>query len=627
MDIWFNPVRELDALLRAVAPAAGFGDEPFDPEIRPADPRFGDFQANGVLARAKALKKNPRALATALVENITAGGALDGAFVAVEIAGPGFINFRLTPAFLDAWLARYADADAFSAGAAALYAGRRVVIDYPSPNTAKQMHVGHLRPMVIGEAIARLLQFCGADLIRDNHIGDWGTNFGVLIWAIKNLHTGGTGAAGTLTLEALEDLYKRGSAATKADPAALDAARAELVKLQTGDPENLALWERIVATSNSAFQEMYDLLGVHPDVTLGESFYRDKVGRVYEELLRDGLAEESDGALVVWHDEHPRFSRNAEPSQPFIVRKKDGGSNYAGTDLATLLYRVEHYHADECVYVTDGRQQDHFQQLFLTAEKWFRAEKRPLPVLRHVWFGTILGEDGRAIKTKSGDPVRLKTLLDEAVERAAALTAEKNPDLPAAEREHVARTVGIAAVRYADLSQNRTLDYTFSWKKLLAFDGNTAPYLLYAVARIRSIFRKAGEQGAGSGEQEGSAGEEGQRDKGKGQKAATGGAADADSLPAPCSPSALETPAELALARKLVAFPAALAQACEELRPHHLCAYLFDLAGAYSTFNNADKVLVDDAPVRARRLRLCDRTATALTIGLRLLGIEPLERM
>ncbi|MDR2862682.1 MAG: arginine--tRNA ligase [Puniceicoccales bacterium] len=592
MEIWFNPARELDTLLRATAAVTPGFTGPFNPEMRPAEPRYGDFQANGILACAKAAKANPRALATALVATLKASGKLDDALVAVDIAGPGFINFKLTPRFLDAWLARYADASAFQSGASAFYAGKKVIIDYPSANTAKQMHVGHLRPMVIGEAIARLLQFCGADLVRDNHIGDWGTNFGVLILAIKRSGYA-LDNAGEAALEDLERLYKEGSALTKSDPAALDAARAELIKLQTGDPENTALWQRIVAVSNAACQEMYDLLGVKPDVTLGESFYRDKVARIYAELTAAGLAEESEGALVVWHDGHPRFSRTSEPSQPFIVRKKDGGSNYASTDLATLLYRVEHFHADECIYVTDGRQQDHFQQLFLTAQKWFDATGRKLPALRHVWFGTILGEDGRAMKTKSGDSVRLKALLQKATDEAFAIVSTKNPDSPEAERWQIARTVGIGAVRYADLCQNRTLDYTFSLSKLLAFDGNTAPYLLYAVARIHSIFRKAG-LAFGEGTQ---------------------------------GASPLETDAEIALARKLLDFPVALEQACAELRPHFLCTCLFELAGAYSSFNNADKVLVDEPAVRARRLMLCARAATALSVGLRLLGIEPLERM
>ncbi|MDR2512957.1 MAG: arginine--tRNA ligase [Puniceicoccales bacterium] len=593
MEIWFNPARELELLLHTTAGnTPGFGDQPFDPEIRPSDPRFGDYQANGILAHAKATRANPRALAATLVEALKKDGSLDDALISIEIAGPGFINFQLKPAFLDAWLTRYANVEAFRSECATLYAGRKIIVDYPSPNTAKQMHVGHLRPMVIGEAIARMLQFCGAKLVRDNHIGDWGTNFGILIFAIKHENAANSlDSDPTTALEILEQLYKKGSALAKDNPAMMEAARQELVNLQTGDPENTALWQRIVAISNAAFQQTYEQLGIRPDITLGESFYRDKVERVYTELHDCQLAEESDGALVVWHDEHPRFARNSERPQPFIVRKKDGSSNYASTDLATILYRTEHFQADECIYITDGRQQDHFQQLFLTAEKWFHATGRRLPSLRHVWFGTILGEDGRAIKTKSGDPVRLKTLLHEAATRATVIIDEKNPGLPEDERQHIAHTVGIAAIRYADLSQNRTLDYAFSWEKLLAFDGNTAPYLLYAVARIHSIFRKAA-------------------------------AGDAATPPAP-----LETTPEVALARKLTVFPSALVQACTELRPHFLCTYLYELAGAYSTFNNADKVLVDEPTVRARRLRLCARTVAVLSTGMRLLGIEPLERM
>lgn len=590
MRIAFNPARELDGLVRRVASATpGFGGE-FHPEIKPADPRHGDYQANGVLPFAKAAKANPRALATALLDALKASPEFDAAHISAEIAGPGFINFKLTPAYYAAWLAKYGDESSLRAGAAELYHGKKVVIDYPSPNTAKQMHVGHLRPMVVGEAVARLLAFCGADLVRDNHIGDWGTNFGTLILAIKR--TGYTlDPANDNALEELEGLYKTGSAWIKADPADGDASRAELVKLQNGDPENLALWEKIVAVSNAACERVYARLGVKPDVTLGESFYRDKVDRVYAELTDIGLAEMSEGALVVWHDEVPRWNRDG--GTPFLIRKKDGASNYASTDLATILYRKEHFKADECVIVTDGRQQEHFAQLFATAKKWFDKKGYELPSLRHVWFGTILGEDGKAIKTKSGDPIRLKQLLDEAEERAFAIVTAKNPDVPESERRAIARTVGIAAIRYADLVQNRTLDYTFSWDKLLAFEGNTAPYLLYAVARIRSIFRKldlapgAGENGA----------------------------------------SAPETPQEISLARKLVNFSGAVDAACAELLPHILCTYLYELAGEFSSFYAADKVAVDDPAVRARRLRLCARTLATLEAGLRLLGIEPLERM
>lgn len=592
MSVWFNPARELDALLRKAAeavPALGAG---FNPELKPSDPRHADFQANGVLAAAKQAKANPRALATALVEAVRAQGGLDDKTVQMEVAGPGFINFKLTPAALGAWLREYRDESKWRAGAARLMGGRKVVIDYPSPNTAKQMHVGHLRPIVIGEAVARLIEFCGADLVRDNHIGDWGTNFGILILAIRRAGFQ-LDAKSPWALEDLERLYKEGSAATKADPALMDAARAELAKLQSGDPANTALWKEIVEVSNAACQRIYDQFGLKTDVILGESFYRDKVDQVYAELAKHGLAEESEGALVVWHDEEPRFSRDAETKMPFIVRKKDGSSNYASTDLATLLYRAEHFKADEIVYVTDGRQQDHFQQLFLTGAKWFKASGRKLPRLRHVWFGTILGEDGKAIKTKSGEPVRLQELIDQAEKLAFEAVTTKNPELPEAERKAIGKAIGVAAMRYADLSSSRTMDYTFSWGKLLAFEGNTAPYLMYAVVRVRSIFRKGG-LAVGQGEE---------------------GATDP------------ETPAEIALARKLLAFTAALDQALEELRPHHLCTYLHELAAAYGTFYAADSVIVDDPAVKARRLMLCARTCAVMETGLRLLGIEPVERM
>ena len=592
MSVWFNPARELDALLRKVAPSVPGLDATFQPELRSSDPRHADFQCNGAIAAAKKAKANPRALATALVDAVKATGELDETLIQVEVAGPGFINFKLTPKALGSWLREYRDESKWRAGAARIMGGRKVVIDYPSPNTAKQMHVGHLRPIVIGEAVARLVEFCGAELVRDNHIGDWGTNFGILILAIKRAGFE-LDAKSPTALEDLERLYKEGSVLTKADPAQLDAARAELARLQQGDAASMALWTAIVAVSNAACQRIYDQFGLKTDVILGESFYRDKVDQVYSELQSAGLAEESEGALVMWCDEEPRFSRHAETKMPFIVRKKDGSSNYASTDLATLLYRTEHFKADEVIYVTDGRQQDHFQQLFLNGAKWFNATNRKLPRLRHVWFGTILGEDGKAIKTKSGDPVRLQALIDEATERAYTAVTEKNPDLPEVERRAIAKSIGVAALRYVDLSSNRTMDYSFSWTKLLAFEGNTAPYLMYAVVRVRSIFRKNGIE------------------PGQGEAGAT-------------DP---ETPTEIALARKLLGFTAALDLALEDLRPHHLCTYLHELAAVYGAFYAADSVLVDDPAVKARRLMLCARTTSIMECGLRLLGIEPVERM
>ncbi|MGA2053404.1 MAG: arginine--tRNA ligase [Opitutales bacterium] len=590
MEIWFHPARELDRALRAAAAQVPGFDADFAPDVRTADLRHGDFQANGVLPFAKARKQNPRAAAAALVAALPATGVLDPALVQIEVAGPGFINFRFTPAFLLAWLQRYRDETAFRAAAGALHRGHTLVADYPSPNTAKQMHVGHLRPMVIGEAISRLLQFCGARVIRDNHIGDWGTNFGVLILALKQ--SGETlDPDPEAALEQLDRIYKAGAAkAQDRNSDYSDAARQELVKLQNGDPENTRLWEQIIAVSNRSAEAVYRLLGITTEHTLGESFYRDKVDRIYRELAEAKLAQESEGALVVFHPEHPRFKE-----QPFIIRKSDGASNYASTDLATVLHRVEHFHADEIVYFTDGRQRDHFEQLFLTIEKWFRALGRPVPHLRHVWWGTILGEDGRAIKTKSGESLKLLDVLAEAQARALAIVTEKNPDLPEVEKHAIARAVGLGAVKYADLRQDRTSDYVFAWDKLLALEGNTAPYLLYAVARVYSIFRKAG--------------------------------VPMDDPAREAAASVFETPTEIALARKLFAFPAVLEATLADLRPHILGTYLYELAGEFSAFFSADRVIGSDQAIQARRLLLCARTLRTVETGLHLLGLETLERM
>jgi arginyl-tRNA synthetase len=596
MHVSFDLAAELDAVLQAAATAAGLPDAAaFAPEVRTSDPRHGDFQANGVLGFAKARKLNPRATAEQILAAVPAEVRTR---FAVNIAGPGFINFTLQPAALLAWLQAHDSAAQLQAGAAARpsaavaarggHAGQTWVVDFSSPNTAKQMHVGHLRSAVIGEAICRLLAFTGARVIRDNHLGDWGTQFGKLIYGYKRWAD--PAALATEPIEELERIYKLAHDATPDGSPALEEARRELVKLQQGDPENVALWQKFSDVSLATFQQIYDRLGITFDHHLGESFYNDKVERIYRELTECKLAETSEGALVVFHPEHPRFK-----TQPFIVRKADGASNYASTDLATALYRTEHFQADGIVILTDFRQADHFEQLFLTVRKWFGASGRRVPELHHVAFGAVTGEDGKALKTRSGDVIKLKALLDEAVDRAYAIVQEKNPDLPEAERREIARVVGLGAVKYADLSQNRSSNYLFSWDKMLALDGNTAPYLLYAVARIHSIFRRAGATPAAL-------------------------TATADATPP-------ETATEIALARKIVKFPDALRQAVESLRPHYLCLYLFELAGDYSAFNNADKVLVDDPAVRTRRLLLCARTLLVLETGLHLLGLETLERM
>ncbi len=586
MDVNFNSVRELEGHLRSAARELGWGED-YAPEIKGADARFGDLQSNGVLPYAKGQKTNPRALAESLLQALQDTAGFDSSLYETSVAGPGFINFRFTPAYLLRWLQAYYTEEKLQAGAGGIRKGEKVVVDYSSPNTAKEMHVGHLRSAIIGEAVCRLLEFCGAEVLRDNHIGDWGTQFGMLIWAVKQENYD-LDDPGPDALREIEALYKKGSTAYRENEDTAKEIRGELVKLQHGEAENTRIWTRITEISWSAFTEIYDRLGIHFDTVLGESFYRDKVENIYGELSGCDLAVESEGALVVFHPEHPRFKE-----QPFIIRKQDGASNYATTDLATVLHRYEEFKANEVLYVVDFRQGDHFEQLFLTVEKWFKATGRAVPYLKHISFGTVKGEDGKAIKTKSGASIKLKDLLNEAVERARTVVEEKNPDFEEAHKERIAEVVGVGAVKYVDLSQNRTSDYVFSWPRMLALEGNTAPYLLYAVARIHSIFRKA------------------EVEPGTGEEAA----------------SDFETETELALARKLAAFPLALEQTLSDLRPHLLSNYLYELTASFSAFYYADRVLVDEAGTKARRLILCHRTLLVLEKGLHLLGLETLERM
>jgi arginyl-tRNA synthetase len=583
MSLPFNLASHLDSALRTAATQLGLTERGFQPEVRVADPAHGDFQSNGALAFAKREKQNPRAVAQQIVDQLA---SLHSDFE-LTLAGPGFINFRLKPASLLAWLQAYGSEQQLQSGAAGARAGQTWVIDYSSPNTAKQMHVGHLRSAVIGESISRLLAFSGAKVIRDNHLGDWGTQFGKLIYGYKRWAD--QNALATDAIEELERVYKLGHAATPDGSPELDEARRELVKLQNGDAENVALWQKFSDVSLAAFQEIYTRLGITFDHNLGESFYNDKVERIYGELADTKLSEISEGAQVVFHPEHPRFK-----TQPFLIRKADGASNYASTDLATALYRVEHFNADGIVVVTDFRQSDHFEQLFLTVRKWFEAKGYRLPELHHVTFGAVTGEDGKALKTRDGGTIKLKALLDEAEERAFTLVSEKSPDLSETERRDIARVVGVSSVQYADLSQNRSSNYVFSWEKMLSLEGNTAPYLLYAVTRVRSIFRKAGLDPA---------------------------------HPPVSEASAPETTQEINLARKLAKFPDAVHLATNTLRPHFLSLYLYELAGDYSTFYAADKVIVEDPAVRARRLLLCHRTLVTLETGLHLMGLRTLERM
>jgi arginyl-tRNA synthetase len=587
MDISLDIREQIsDIVKRVSSDLEGFG-EAFEPDVRLADPRHGDFQVNGVLPWAKLHKTNPRELGIKLLERLNEFGSSDCPWQSIEIAGPGFLNFTIRKDYLKSWLISYLDTAMIADAAKHTLSGKRILVDFSSPNTAKQMHVGHIRSTVIGDSICRILEFCGAEVIRDNHIGDWGTQFGILIMVIKRKGVDLELLQGD-RIEQLEELYREGSELAKNDPTALDEARQELVLLQKEDERNFKIWERIVQISYDEFQKIYDRLDVKFDVVLGESFYRDKVERVYRELREDGIAVESDGAWVVFHPEHSRFA-----TQPFIIRKSDGASNYATTDLATALHRSEEFKAGEIINITDSRQKDHFEQLELTVNKWFSKRGLPLPCMRHVTFGTILGKDGKAIKTRSGKSVKLRELLDEAVDRAREITIQKNPSLNSEELENAAVTIGLAAVRYADLSQNRSSDYQFDWDKMLAFEGNTAPYLLYVVARINGIFRKLGDVSKMGVE----------------------------------NFAELETIEELELAKKLTQFPIVLKQTLDDLRPHSICGYLYELCGSFNSFYHANTVINENLPIQNKRLLLCKVTLQLLKTGLNLVGIQTLEKM
>ncbi|MDQ8185436.1 arginine--tRNA ligase [Pelagicoccus sp. SDUM812002] len=593
MQEWFDLAKKLDSLVREAAASSGLEDS-FTADIRSADPRFGDLQANGALPYAKRNKINPRQIAQAIVEKLQANQEL--ATVAdLSIAGPGFINFSLKPDFLQTWLTTFSGSEQLGQAAAHLQKDEVVVVDYSSPNTAKQMHIGHLRSLIIGESICKLLEFCGAKVIRDNHIGDWGTAYGRLFYAYKrfldeeNLRANPLGE--------LERLYKLGSQLASEDEEVVTESREELVKLQGEDPESMKLWETVNTHSIDGIKQVYELFDITFDHYLGESFYRNMVEQIYKELEETGLGEKSEGAWVVFHPEHKRFA-----TQPFMYRKSDGASNYATTDLATMLYRTEHFNASSIIIETDFRQKDHFEQLELTTKKWFEKTGRTFPKFSHVFHGTIMGENGKAMASRSGDPVLLKDLIAEAIQRAGKLIREKNAEkvekgqAPLSEEDiaAAAKVIGTSSIRYAELSQNRTSDYVFAWDKLLSFEGNTAPYLLYAATRIKSIFRNFEPT-------------------------------ELENLAS--TASTIETAEELALARKILGFVGVLQQTIETLRPHLLCTYLFELAGSYSSFYNANKVIVPEKDIQSRRLMLCQRTLDVLETGLSLLGIPTLERM
>jgi arginyl-tRNA synthetase len=568
--------------------------------VRPCpDPKFGDYQTNALMALAKARKMNPRQLATDVVAKLDVSSWCEP----VEVAGAGFLNFRLKPeALAQALLSAAQGQHLFFTKAAS---PRTIVIDFSSPNVAKPMHVGHIRSTGIGDSLQRVLRLLGHRVITDNHIGDWGTQFGMLLLGWKELLD--RAALDREPIAEMERLYKAVSAQCENDPARREQARQELVKLQAGDTDNLAIWREMIRLSQAQFDSIYGRLGVKFDHTLGESFYNPWLGGVVTNLLERGIARESEGAIGVFSDgtippkEDPFLvNRDGEwLPDPALVRKSDGGFNYMTTDLATIDYRLKTWSPEEIIYVVDDRQAPHFRKLFLAFSRW-QPDATKKVKLRHVGFGKILGDDGKPFKTRSGDTVKLADLLDEAEQRALAVVKAKQLERAEPERTpesswpEIARVVGIGAVKYADLLPNRQSDYVFSWDKMLALNGNTAPYLQYAYARIRSIFRKA--------------------------QMADGWLSEIGSID-------LAAPEEQALARHLLNFGLILEGVAEECRPNFLCNYLYDLSGHFARFYEACPVLKAQGAERNTRLVLCELTGRVLKQGLEALGIEVLEQM
>lgn len=549
-----------------------------------SDAKHGDYQVNGVLPLAKEQKKNPRELATA-VANVLRNRHAD-LFAHVEVAGPGFINLRIHPTWMsNALSAQLRDTE--RDGVPVVDKRERIVVDFSSPNIAKQMHVGHLRSTIIGDAIVRLLRFQGHDVIGDNHIGDWGTQFGLLIVGMRRW--GSEEALAKEPVEELERVYKLASNAAKEDAALAEEARAELAKLQTGDKANYELWKHFIDVSRTSLDRTYGLLGVQFDEWLGESAYNDMLPGVAKMLVDQNIAREDEGALCVFFAEHENAPADLRKvKEPFIVRKKDGAFLYSTTDIATILYRRDRFHADRSIYVVDVRQSLHFKQLFAVSQMLGIKMN-----LSHVGFGTVLGADGKPLKTRDGTPVTLASLLKEAVDRALARIREEGLDVPESDLESVAQAVGVGAVKYADLRQNRISDYQFDWDKMISFKGNAGPYIQYAYARIRSIFRKG----------------------------------DFDFASFLNAKLELNDPAEVALGRQLLRFADNVYQAADGSLPHLICDHLYELSRLYSTFYEACPVLRAEPAVRDSRLALSALCARQLTRGLGLLGIQAIERM
>jgi arginyl-tRNA synthetase len=618
----------LDLCFPEQAAAARAAGRPLDPQLVAASkPEFGDFQANGALALAKPLGLKPRAIAEQIAACLQADPAFTALCLKPEIAGPGFLNLRLRPEALAAEVAaRLADPrlgvplagiaaaldSAAPEGEASGEAGpvapaEPVIVDFSSPNIAKEMHVGHLRSTIIGDALARVLEFRGHQVLRLNHVGDWGTQFGMLITHLKQVAPQALTTADAVDLGDLVAFYRQAKARFDADEAFQITAREEVVRLQSGDPVSRRAWQLLCEQSRREFQAIYDRLDIRL-TERGESFYNPYLEAVVADLDTSGLLVLDEGAQCVFLE---GVSGKEGKPLPVIVQKSDGGFNYATTDLAAIRYRFAAPPAGDgarrVIYVTDAGQASHFAGVFQVARRagWIPEEAR----LEHVPFGLVQGEDGKKLKTRSGDTVRLKDLLDEAVERCEADLRRRLAEEGRAESEefirHVATTVGLAAVKYADLSSNRTTNYQFSFDRMLALQGNTAPYLLYAVVRIAGIVRKGGD---------------GVETNIQGRQPLAASTAESVSLH-------FSEPQEWALVRQLLDFDAVIAAVEDELLPNRLCAYLFELSQVFNRFYDQVPVLKAPPTARDSRLALCRLTADTLKVGLGLLGIATLERM
>ncbi len=563
-----------EILAEKMAAALAAADLPSAGSVTPAtDPRFGDYQSNAALVLGKQLGQNPRSLAQRLCDLWVPWDLTE----APTIAGPGFLNFSLNPQALARQTALLLKDERLGVSPAAI--AKRIVIDFGSPNVAKPMHVGHIRSTVLGDALARIASFLGHEVIRDNHIGDWGTQFGMVIYGWKNLLD--RAALERDSIAELVRIYKETNAQATSDPKVRDAVKEELVKLQAGDPENFRIWKETVDLSMKEFERAYELLDIHYDIQRGESFYNDRLAPVVERLLKAGIARESEGAICVFFPDIPELAE-----KPAIIRKSDGGFNYTTTDIATVDYRIRDLKGDTVWLVVGAPQILHFKQIIAIARReGYTAD------FRHITFGSILGENRKLMKTRSGENVPLRDLLQEAVERARKIIEEKNPDLSEPEKIDIAQKVGIGAVKYYDLSQYRMTDYIFSWDRMLSFQGNTAPYLQNAYVRIRSIFRKAGQEFV---------------------------------APENITIVAAE---ERNLALKLCQFAEVVPAVLNDFRPNLLANYLYELANAFHAFYEACPVLKSEEPARSSRLALCELTGRVLAKGLDLLGIQVPQRM